>query len=136
METTLITKPEPAHPMRTEDQPGWSLPLIEYLKEAADAGMTVTVTSNMPTLTPRQAADFLHISRATVSRRITSGEIKTIKVGNRHRIPVPEFERFRSSLMQAIVDHYADDIETDLIDRSWAGCGGNFSTPSWLTPML
>ncbi|MGH3439411.1 MAG: helix-turn-helix domain-containing protein [Sciscionella sp.] len=56
----------------------------------------------------------LNISRATVSRRIAAGQIRTIKVGNRHRIPEPEFERFRDSFMQAMVDHYADDIEADL----------------------
>ncbi|MCL2467868.1 MAG: helix-turn-helix domain-containing protein [Micrococcales bacterium] len=54
------------------------------------------------------------LSRATVSRRIAAGEIATIKVGNRHRIPVAEYQRFRRDLMRKVTAYYADDIEDDL----------------------
>lgn len=66
-------------------------------------------------LTPAEVATRLGISQATVLRRIKSGEIHAVKVGNRHRIPIMEYHRFRRSLMQSMVDHYANDIEDDLL---------------------
>lgn len=113
--TTLTIGPDPAAPMSAEDQPEWALPLIEYLRQAAEAGEVVTVTSEVPMLTPAQVADRIGISRSSVSRRIKAGEIKVVKVGNRNRIPAPEFERFYQALMQEIVDYCADDIEADLL---------------------
>lgn len=57
----------------------------------------------------------LGLSTSTVSRRIKAGEIRTIKVGNRHRVPLSEYEAFRRRLMGQIVEHYADDLEADLV---------------------
>lgn len=108
--------PDPAAPMEADNQPGWALPLIEFLKDAAEAGEVVTVTSTVPTMTPAEAAYRLNISRSTISRRIKAGEIRTIKIGNRHRIPISEFERFHDEMMQSLIDMSADDIEADLVD--------------------
>lgn len=104
------------HPPRGEEQPEWLIALAAYVTEAAKAGETVSLTARVKTLTPAEVADRLGISRATISRRIAAGDIRTIKVGNRHRITLNEYDRFRRSLMGAIVDHYADDLATDLGD--------------------
>lgn len=100
-------------PFDPSEHPEWA-ELSAFLRDAAQAGEVVSVSAKVETMTPAEMAERLSMSRATVSRRIAAGEIATIKVGNRHRIPVREYERFRSSLMQSIVAHYSDDLEADL----------------------
>lgn len=99
----------------TEELPEWATTLLQLVSEAARAGETVEVHTRVQTMTPSEVAERLGLSTSTVSRRIKAGEIRTIKVGNRHRIPVPEYDAFRRSLMTQMVDHYADDIEADLV---------------------
>lgn len=98
----------------TEGLPEWADGLLQFISEAARAGETVEIRTSVPTMTPPEVAERLGISTSTVSRRIKAGEIRTIKVGNRHRVPLTEYEAFRRSLMDQIVGHYADDIEADL----------------------
>lgn len=99
----------------SENLPEWAAALLQLVSEAARAGETVEVHTRVRTMTPSEVAQRLGISTSTVSRRIKAGEIKTIKVGNRHRIPVPEYEAFHRSLMSQMIDHYADDLEADLV---------------------
>jgi excisionase family DNA binding protein len=102
-------------PLRGADGlPAWARDVLAFVARASASGQTVELNSRVETLTPAQMADRIGISRATVARRIADGQIKVIKVGNRNRIPITEYERFRDELMQAMVDHYADDIERDL----------------------
>ncbi len=95
--------------------PEWAVSLLQVVSEAARAGELVEVHTRVQTLTPREVAARLGLSTSTVSRRIKAGEIHTIKVGNRHRIPMSEYEAFRKRLMGQIVEHYADDLEADLV---------------------
>jgi len=98
-------------PLRdTHVLPGWARDVLAAVTEASARGETVRLDSTVETLTPAQVAEHLGLSRATVSRRIATGEIATIKVGNRHRIPVTEYQRFRRDLMRQVAAHYADDI--------------------------
>jgi excisionase family DNA binding protein len=98
----------------TDALPAWARDVLAFVSRASASGQTVELNSKVETLTPAQMADRIGISRATVARRIADGHIKVIKVGNRNRIPIAEFERFERQLMTEIVDYYADDIERDL----------------------
>lgn len=98
-----------------EDLPDWAATLLSLVAEAARAGETVEVHTRVRTMTPSEVAHRLGLSTSTVSRRIKAGQIRSIKVGNRHRIPVSEYDAFRRALMDQLVDHYADDIEADLV---------------------
>ncbi|MDQ6522980.1 helix-turn-helix domain-containing protein [Nocardioides sp. LHD-245] len=86
----------------------------QYLTDAAQAGEVVSLTAHVETLTPAEAARRLGMSRSTISRRISAGEIHTIKVGSHHRIPVREFERFHDTLMSDMVRATSDELEADL----------------------
>jgi len=100
----------------TQSLPAWAQDVLTFVSQASAEGETVELNTRVETLTPAQVANRLGISRATVSRRIADGDIRTIKVGNRHRIPVAEYARYRQELLTMVVSHYADDIETDLLD--------------------
>lgn len=95
---------------RLDALPAWAASLIEYVESAAKAGEVIEVTSRPRTYTPAEAADRLGLSRPTISRRIAAGEIETIKVGNRHRIPHDELERFWQSTIAATAEIYADEL--------------------------
>jgi len=94
--------------------PQWALSLLHVVSEAAEAGEVVEVHTHIQTITPSEVAQRLGLSTSTISRRIKAGQIRTIKIGNRHRIPVGEYDAFRRSMMQDVVAHYAGDIEADL----------------------
>jgi len=103
-------------PMPTDHSlPGWARDVLDFVAQASAGGETVELNARVETMTPAQAAARLGISRATVSRRIADGHIRTIKIGNRHRIPVTEYSRFRRELLKDMVSHYAADIEADLL---------------------
>lgn len=99
----------------SEALPEWASSLLHLVSEAARAGETVEIHTRVQTLTPSEVGKRLGVSTSTISRRIKAGEIQTIKVGNRHRIPVPEYDAFRRSLMSQVAAHYANDIEDDLV---------------------
>lgn len=99
----------------TRELPEWATAVLTLVSEAAKSGETVEIHTRVQTMTPAEAAKRLGLSTSTVSRRIKAGEIRTIKVGNRHRIPIREFEAFRDRLMGQMVAHYADDLEADLV---------------------
>lgn len=81
-----------------------------FLREAEEIGASVEITADAPFLTPQQMAIELGVSRPTISRRIKNGDIRVIKVGNRNRIPVTEFERFRDSYLNEMAAAMADDF--------------------------
>lgn len=80
------------------------------LLEAEQLGGAVEVRVDAPFLTPDQVAHQLGISRPTVSRRIKAGELKAVKVGNRNRIPIAEFERFRDAYLDELAGALANDF--------------------------
>ncbi|MDR1264477.1 MAG: helix-turn-helix domain-containing protein [Propionibacteriaceae bacterium] len=92
----------------------WRDALIRFVEQAARSGQTVVVSAETRMLTPDELARRLMVSRSTVSRRISAGEIKVIKVGNRNRIPYPEARRLWDEQMDAVAELVAPDIEAEL----------------------
>ena len=101
------------HDFDRNADPEWAA-LADYLRAAAAAGAVVRLSARPETLTPAEAAARLGMSRSTITRRIRSGEIKSVKVGTHHRIPIREFERFRDTMMGAMIADASADIEADL----------------------
>jgi excisionase family DNA binding protein len=98
----------------TEELSGWEEALISFVREAAQSGQAVVVSTETRSFTPEEAARRLMVSRSTISRRIADGEIRAIKVGNRHRIPYAEVRRHWEGSMQTMSRVVAPDIEADL----------------------
>lgn len=65
-------------------------------------------------LTPAQVASRLGVLRATVVRRIASGDPHAVKVGSQHKIALREFERFRDERMAKLIRATSEEIEADL----------------------
>lgn len=84
--------------------------VLAFLREAEMAGASVELTADAPFLTPDEVAKQLGLSRPTISRRIKAGDLKAIKVGNRNRIPIAEFERFREAYLDEMASVLANDF--------------------------
>ncbi|SIH34111.1 excisionase [Mycobacteroides abscessus subsp. abscessus] len=74
--------------------------LVALVHAALAAGQTVTVSTYTETLSPSEAAAELGISRSGVQRRIVTGEIKAIRVGDRYRVSAHEVDRYRRLLVR------------------------------------
>ncbi|MDR1213321.1 MAG: excisionase family DNA-binding protein [Propionibacteriaceae bacterium] len=74
------------------------------------AGETARVSFHRPSMTPAQMAESVGVSRATIMRRISNNEIRTDRRGNRHRIPLPEVERFRHAYVREMARDLAADF--------------------------
>lgn len=94
----------------------WEKALIEFIRTASAEGKTIVVSTEVATLTPEEVARGLNLSRSTVSRRIADGTIRSIKVGNRHHVPYPEYRRLWDESMTGAVEASIDDIEAELFD--------------------
>jgi excisionase family DNA binding protein len=94
--------------------PDWADDLLGRVRAAAEAGETVTVTSSVRMLTPAQVGRRLGLSRSSVTRRIDKGQISAVMVGNRHRIPYPEYQRVWREMAQRIAADSAADVEAEL----------------------
>jgi excisionase family DNA binding protein len=92
----------------------WEKALIEFVREASAEGKTVVVSTEVRTLTPEEVARGLGLSRSTVSRRIADGSIKSVKVGNRHHIPYPEYRKLWEEQMTRMAEASMDDIGVEL----------------------
>lgn len=101
------------HDFDPKSDPRWAA-LAEYLRAAAAAGEIVRLTARPDILTPAEAAARLGVSRSTITRRINAGEIKAIKVGWHHRIPIREFGRFHDAVVGAMISDVSADLEADL----------------------
>lgn len=66
------------------------------LKEHIDAGDLVEVRIDQPSMSPREVAEWIGVSRTTVSNWIKTGKIACNKKGSHYRIPVIEAIRFRN----------------------------------------
>jgi len=84
--------------------------VLEYINQAGSAGDVVSLTVEEHSLTPAQMAAEIGVSRASIQRRITAGQIACKRVGNRYRIPVHEVERFRAKFVQELAATLADDF--------------------------
>lgn len=88
--------------------------LYSFVRKHLEAGEHVQVIATEPFMTPAEAAATLNVSRPYVMARLKSGELRSNRKGNRHRIPVGEVERFRRLLVE---DHWAavaSDVEDEL----------------------
>ena len=88
----------------------WRQELLNRIAAELDAGKTITIEVNTPTMTPQQVADELGLSRTTVLRKIGSGVLKASKQGNRNRVAVADFERFRDSYIRDLGQAFAQDF--------------------------
>ena len=111
---TITPEAVRAHPGQPEVKTGWLETIANYVQQATAVGDTVTLTAKPRMMTPAQIAEATGMSRSTVSRRIASGELRAVKVGNRNRIPYSEFERFWRSVMGDVIELSRHEIETDL----------------------
>lgn len=100
---------DPAH-LSNED---W-VRVRAFLDSAKKRGEVVDFSTRVELLTPAEVAKRLGMSRSTVLRRIADGEIRAIKVGTHHRIPLNEYERYSRELMRGMVEVSAADIEAEL----------------------
>ena len=110
MTSTLSIEPEDVLSAHTS----WEGQVLDYVKDAAHKGASVTLTAKPRMLTPAQMGDMFGLSRTTISRRIADGTIKAVKVGNRNRIPYIEAKRYWKTLMADMVDETYDDLMNDL----------------------
>ncbi|MGO1592315.1 MAG: excisionase family DNA-binding protein [Ancrocorticia sp.] len=94
----------------------WERALIDFVRGASAEGKTIVVSTEVATLTPDEVARGLNLSRSTVSRRIADGTIQSVKVGNRHHVPYPEYRRLWKDSMTGAVAASMDDIEAKLFD--------------------
>ncbi|MDR0946041.1 MAG: helix-turn-helix domain-containing protein [Bifidobacteriaceae bacterium] len=111
-EAVLTLEPEA---LTSEDaSPSWAESLIGFVRRAAQLGETVMVSTKPKMMTPAEVARGLNMSRSTVSRKIAAGEIHSVKVGNRHRIPYTEFRHVWTETMHRFAAAEASDLEADL----------------------
>lgn len=82
----------------------------EVIRQHLARGEHARVTFELPSLTPAQVAESVGVSRATIMRKILAGEIRTERRGNRHRVPLPEVERFRHSYVREMAADLAVDF--------------------------
>lgn len=85
-----------------------------FLEAARAKGEVVDLSARVELLTPAEVAQRLGMSRTTVRRRIASGELKSVKVGTHHRIPLAEYERFSLSLVTRMAEATADETAAEL----------------------
>jgi len=90
--------------------PSWARTVLEFINKAGAAGEVVSLSAEEPTLTPAEMAAEIGVSRASIQRRITAGEISCKRVGNRYRIPLREVERFRARFIEDLAATLANDF--------------------------
>ncbi|MDR1078234.1 MAG: helix-turn-helix domain-containing protein [Propionibacteriaceae bacterium] len=90
--------------------PAWARTALEFISSAGRAGEAVSLVPDEITFSPAQVADQIGVSRASVQRRITAGEIRCRKVGSRYRIPLVEVERFRREFVREMATTLANDF--------------------------
>ncbi len=95
----------------------WEKALIEYVREAAAEGKTIMVSTEVKTMTTEEVAQGLGLSRSTVSRRIADGAITSMKIGNRHHVPYPEYRRLWEEQMKRLVESSTGDSKTEPVNR-------------------
>lgn len=87
---------------------------VDVIGSRLAAGEHALVRFETPTITPREMADSIGISRQAIMHWIAEGKIAMTRRGNRHRITTTEVERFRSWCIQDLANVSAADALTDL----------------------
>jgi len=113
MSTTVLTL-EPDVLVGSQESSSWEQAIVALVRRAAKDGQRVIVSTETKMVTPEEAARMLMFSRSTISRRITAGEIRATKVGNRNRIAYAEVRRAWEQQMDILATAAADDIEVEL----------------------
>ena len=96
------------------DESEWLPAVKKFVAAAEQVGDVVSLQSRTEYLTPEAAGQHLGMSRSTVLRAIEAGGLKAIKVGNRHRIPVREVERFNDQLVGDTNEATRAELEAEL----------------------
>ena len=108
MAPTLVADPEQI----TEAE--WLAQARAYFRKAKAAHEQITLSSRPDMLTPAQAARLLDVSRSTVSRLLSAGELESVKVGAHHRIARHDVLAYHDRRMRAMVAATSDELEADL----------------------
>jgi excisionase family DNA binding protein len=111
MAPTVVADPEQV----TEAE--WLAQARAYFREARAAHEQITLSSRPDMLTPAQAADLLSVSRSTVSRLLSAGKLKSVKVGAHHRIARHDVLAYHDRRIRAMVAATSDELEADLDGR-------------------
>ncbi|MDR0782518.1 MAG: helix-turn-helix domain-containing protein [Propionibacteriaceae bacterium] len=90
--------------------PDWAKTVLDFITTAGRAGESVSLVPDDTTYTPAQMAEEIGVSRASIQRRITAGEIRCKKVGSRYRIPSAEVERVRRAFVREMAATLANDF--------------------------
>jgi excisionase family DNA binding protein len=83
---------------------------VDVIRGRLAEGESARVSFHRPSMTPEQMAESIGVSRATIMRRVVTGEIRTERRGNRHRILLAEVERFRHSYVREMARDLARDF--------------------------
>ena len=89
---------------------GWDAQIAARL----DAGDRVTVTFETPSMSPREMAESMGVSRAAVQRWIAEGRVRTTRRGTYHQIELSEVERFRGEYLDHMSAAIADEVDEEL----------------------
>jgi excisionase family DNA binding protein len=80
------------------------------LTRAAAEGKTVRLSLEEESFTPRQAAEMLGISRASVQRAIAAGRLQAFKRGSHYRVRAGEIAKFRDQMLTRMATMLANDF--------------------------
>ena len=84
--------------------------------ECVDTGEVRPLTAS-PFLSLREAAEWLCVSRSTLKRMIGRGELTTVLVGKRHKVPADCLSTYVTRdilLPEAVSEPHADDFSEEL----------------------
>jgi len=104
------------HRFDPASEPEWA-ELAEYLANVAPSGDVVHVSARPEGMSPNQVASRMGMSRTTVMRLISSGELRAYKVGAHWRVPLAAFDAYRHDLNARMLGAIADDIEAGLVEH-------------------
>ena len=89
-------------------------PFCIFVRSADSEDERGTSTAKPRMMTPTQVAEAMGVSRSTIARRISAGEIRAVKIGNRNLIPHEEFERVWRAAMGDVVELIREELRVDL----------------------
>ena len=90
--------------------PVWAQSALEYIASAGRGGEAVSLVPDEITFSPAEVAEQVGVSRASIQRRITAGQIRCKKAGSRYRVPALEVERFRREFVREMAATLANDF--------------------------
>lgn len=64
----------------------------------------------MDYITPKEVQEILHISKNTCYRLINQKNFSSIKIGNRHKIPVKEFNAYLKKHMYGEIELFDETV--------------------------